>query len=43
MEMFKKFELSTIVSSKLIGGTDGNTSEDAPITTLGTITNEGEG
>ncbi|WP_430408325.1 hypothetical protein [Kordia sp.] len=40
MEKFKKFELTTITTTKIVGG---NTSEDVPITTLGTITNEGDG
>ncbi len=46
MKAFKDFEkakLSSVDSMEIVGGNSGgNTSEDVPITTLGTITNEGD-
>jgi hypothetical protein len=44
MKNFKEFELTQIATAKIFGGNSGgNASEDGPITTLGTITNEGDG
>ncbi|MFK7748191.1 MAG: hypothetical protein AB8B65_07370 [Kordia sp.] len=43
MELLKKYQLSAIVTAKVFGGNGGNTSEDVPITTLGTISHDGEG
>ena len=40
MEQFKKNELSNVAIAKIIGG---NQNEDVPVTTLGTITNDGDG
>ncbi|WP_430408324.1 hypothetical protein [Kordia sp.] len=40
MEKFRKFELQNVTTIKIVGG---NTSEDVPISTLGTISNDGDG
>ncbi|WP_298520957.1 hypothetical protein [uncultured Kordia sp.] len=41
MEMFEKFKASSIMTSKIVGGNTTNEDEEI-ITTLGTITNEGD-
>lgn len=41
MKTLQRFEVSTLFTSKIKGGSVGNTTEEPPITDLGTISNDG--
>jgi hypothetical protein len=41
MKTLQKFEVSKVLTSQILGGTNGSPSEEPPITDLGTISVDG--